>query len=310
MSSSPEDTHPLDKGKPPEQEQTQSTAPLPAGRPAGPEAFLVRIHPPGPALGLRYPLGPEPAILGRLTACTIHDPDPSVSRMHARIERGPGGRFRVTDLGSRNGTFVNHARVDSADLGDGDYLRVGNAIYRFLAGGNIEAGYHEELHRLAVTDPLTGLPNRRALTEFLEREVARARRYGRPLAAALMDVDQFKAINDGMGHLAGDATLRALAAALAPLVREGEVLARHGGDEFALALPESTAEQGRACGERLRRAVESHPFEHDGRRYAVTVSVGVGSVAPGEPVTVANLLARADGKLYEAKRAGRNRVCA
>jgi diguanylate cyclase (GGDEF)-like protein len=309
MSPNAEDTHPL-KGGAPDQDPTQSTAPLPAGRPAGAEAFLVRIHPPGPALGLRYPLGAEPAILGRLTACTIHDPDPSVSRMHARVERQPTGRFRVADLGSRNGTFVNHARVDSAELGDGDYLRVGNAIYRFLAGGNIEAGYHEELHRLAVTDPLTGLPNRRALLEALERELARARRYGRPLAALLMDVDRFKEINDGMGHLAGDATLRALAALLGALVREGEVLARHGGDEFALALPEATAEQGHACGERLRRAVESHPFEYDGQRYAVTLSVGVGAASPGETATVPTLLARADGKLYESKRAGRNRVSA
>ena len=308
MSARPEDTHPL-TNRQFDSEPTDSALSLPPDRPDGPEAFLVRIHPPGPALGTRYPLGPEPVVIGRLTACAIHDPDPSVSRTHARIEREPDGRFRVTDMGSRNGTFVNHVRLDSAVLEDGDYLRVGNTIYRFLAGGNIEAGYHEELHRLAVSDPLTGLPNRRALTEFLEREVGRARRHRRPLAVALFDVDQFKGINDTLGHLAGDATLRALAARLTPLVREGELLARHGGDEFALALPETGAEAGRACGERLRRAVEEHPFRYESRAYPVTISVGVGALGPGEGVA-ADLLARADAKLYEAKRTGRNRVCA
>jgi diguanylate cyclase (GGDEF)-like protein len=306
VSPNPEDTHPF-KGQPTEPEPTENGLQLPPERPAGSEAFLVRIHPPGPALGLRYPLGHDPAMIGRLSACAVHDPDPSVSRTHARIERQPDGRFRVTDLGSRNGTFVNHVRVDSTVLGDGDYLRVGSAIYRFLAGGNVEAGYHEELHRLAISDPLTGLPNRRALTEFLEREAGRARRHRRALSVALFDVDQFKGINDTLGHLAGDATLRALAALLGPLVRGGEFLARYGGDEFALALPETTAEQGLACGERLRRAVEAHTFRYEASEYAVTISVGVGSVGPDEAVA-ADLLARADKKLYEAKQAGRNRV--
>ena len=168
VSPNPEDTQPF-KGKLAEPEPTDNGLQLPPARPAGSEAFLVRIHPPGPALGLRYPLGPNPVVIGRVGTCAVHDPDLSVSLTHARIEQLPDGRFRVTDLGSRNGTFVNHVRVDSTVLGDGDYLRVGSAIYRFLAGGNVEAGYHEELHRLAVSDPLTGLPNRRALTEFLER---------------------------------------------------------------------------------------------------------------------------------------------
>ena len=306
MSPNPEDTAPL-KSNPAEPEPTDTALQLPPERPGGPEAFLVRIHPPGPGLGLRFPLGPDPLVIGLIGTCVIQDPDLSVSRTHARIEQQPDGRFRVTDLGSRNGTFVNHVRVDSTVLGDGDYLRVGSAIYRFLAGGNIEAGYHEELHRLAVSDPLTGLPNRRALTEFLEREAGRARRHRRSLSVALFDVDQFKGINDTLGHLAGDATLRALAALLGPLVREGEFLARYAGDEFALARPQTTAEQGLACGERLRRAVEAHTFRYEASEYPVTISVGVGSVGPDQAV-VADLLARADAKLYEAKRAGRNRV--
>ena len=304
MSPKPEDT-PMIEEAPSERPSTVSD---PHTVQSPPPAFLVRVHPPGPTLGRRYGLGTAPVVIGRVPECAVYDPDPSVSRTHARVEFGPDGRFRVTDLGSTNGTYVNHARVDSAPLAEGDYLRVGTSLYRFLAGGSIEARYLEEIHRLAVTDPLTGLPNRRALGEFLDREADRARRYQRPLTLALFDVDQFKALNDALGHLAGDVTLRAVAELAQLVLRREELLARYGGDEFAVVLPEATAEHGRACGERLRRAVEGHPFEFEGRRYAVTVSVGIGSVGPDERPAVRDLLVRADAKLYEAKQAGRNAV--
>src|SRR5215207_7329200 len=168
MTSRPEDTLNL-KDIPQDADPTALTPPLPPAPPS-PTAYLVRIHPKGPTLGLRYPVGGKPVLVGRSVACAVCDPDPSVSRAHARVESGPGGWFRVTDLGSTNGTFVNHARVGAAELHDGDYLGIGKVIYRFLAGENLEAGYHEELYRLAVTDPLTELPNRRALMEHLGRE--------------------------------------------------------------------------------------------------------------------------------------------
>src|SRR5205823_1846941 len=148
--------------------RTAEVALPPPRRSESPLAYLVYIHPPGPALGLRHEVGPGPTTIGRGADCDVSVPDNSVSRRHARIEFH-NGRFRITDLGSTNGTFVNHTRTKEADLHDGDYVAVGGSLYRFLAGGNVEAGYHEEIHRLAVTDPLTGLANRRTLLEALER---------------------------------------------------------------------------------------------------------------------------------------------
>lgn len=309
MSTSPEDTQKLD-GLNIDPDGTAIT-PVPQARhaPDG-KAYLVHIHPRGPTYGARYVIGPTPVVIGRDDGCGVADPDASVSRRHAVIQPEPDGRFTVTDIGSRNGTYVNHARVDSATLTDGDYLRVGNSIYRFLAGGNIEADYHEELRRLAVTDPLTGLHNRRAMTEFLEREADRARRRKRPLSVILFDIDHFKAINDRIGHMGGDFTLRTLAGVVRVLVRRDELLARYGGEEFAVVLPETTTDQARKCGERIRAGVAEYRFEYEGREYAVTVSVGIGAVASGEGFTVADLLDRADKRLYEAKRTGRNRVSA
>ena len=100
---------------------------------------------------------------------------------------------------STNGTFVNDTPAKQTPLADGDYLRVGNCLFRFLAGGNVEADYHEELYRLAILDALTGLYNKRYLMDYLQRELDRSARYSRPLALILFDIDHFKSINDTHG---------------------------------------------------------------------------------------------------------------
>src|SRR5438552_8298891 len=122
-------------------------------------------------------------------------------------------------------------------LKDGDYLRVGNCICRFLAGGNVEAQYHEEIYRLTIIDALTEIPNKRFFLEFLDRELARTVRYHRPLSLILFDIDKFKVINDQLGHLAGDFTLREMASSLKAAIRKEELFARYGGEEFAVVLP-------------------------------------------------------------------------
>ena len=111
---------------------------------------------------------------------------------------------------------------------------MGDCIFRFLAGGNIEAAYHEEIQRLSTLDPLTGLHNRRYLDEFLEREIERAARHQRTLAVVLFDIDHFKTINDRCGHLAGDFTLRSLASRIKGMTRADELLSRYGGEEFCI----------------------------------------------------------------------------
>jgi diguanylate cyclase (GGDEF)-like protein len=288
--------------------ETLCTVPRPVPRVCR-EACLVHIYPSGPSMGKRYTLSSTQVMLiGRGGDCPIHIDDHSVSRKHAQIEPSGEGYVAV-DLGSTNGTFVNDDPIDRRALADGDYLRVGNCIYRFLAGGNIEAEYHEEIYRLAIVDGLTEIPNKRFLLEFLSRELSRSARHHRPLSLIMFDIDRFKAINDDLGHLGGDHILRELAGRLRSVVRAEELLARYGGEEFAVVLPECSRDDALNVGERFRLLVAEQPFGFDGVTVPVTISVGVASIQGGEDVSPTELIERADEKLYQAKHDGRNRVC-
>jgi two-component system, cell cycle response regulator len=273
------------------------------------DACVVHIYPTGPGMGARYPLADTPVVLGRGNDCDIRINDHSVSRRHARIQPGADGYYAV-DLQSTNGTFVNDVPASICKLKDGDYLRVGNCIYRFLAGGNVEAEYHEEIYRLTIIDALTETHNKRYLLEFLDRELSRSARYARPLSIIMFDLDRFKTINDELGHLGGDFTLREMAACVKTCVRKEELFARYGGEEFIIVLPETNLEGGVAVAERLRVMVEKHPFQYEGKSYPLTVSVGVAATDGSRPLSPSDLIGEADQKLFEAKRQGRNRVVA
>lgn len=161
----------------------------------------------------------------------------------------------------------------------------------------------------SITDPLTGLRNRRYLDERMDQEIARARREGRPLGCLLVDVDHFKEINDTWGHEAGDQVLRDLASLLRTSFRTSDVLSRYGGDEFAALMPQAGFEDLERIAEKLRRKVERYPFTAGpgGPNVEVTVSVGAASLDGRENGA---LLRRADAALYRAKAHGRNKVAA
>jgi FHA domain len=139
------------------------------------QACLVYIYPRGPDMGCRYALKEKSLVIGRGDECDVQIGDHSVSRWHARIQPGPAGVI-VEDLQSTNGTFVNDQPVTTQRLQNGDYLRIGNCIFRFLTDGNVETAYHEELYRLTIFDALTGVHNKRYFLEFLDRELARSTR--------------------------------------------------------------------------------------------------------------------------------------
>jgi len=273
------------------------------------DACIVHIYPTGPGMGARYALTDSPVVLGRGNDCDIRINDHSVSRRHARIQPGIDGYYAV-DLQSTNGTFINNVGVSIRKLNDGDYLRVGNCIYRFLAGGNVEAEYHEEIYRLTIIDALTEIHNKRYMLEFLDRELSRSERYGRPLAVILFDLDRFKAINDDLGHLGGDFTLRELAFCIKTCVRKEELLARYGGEEFIVVLPETNLDGAIVVAERLRATIEKHDFQYEGKSFPLTISAGVAATNGDRPLSPANLIGEADEKLAEAKKQGRNRVVA
>lgn len=166
----------------------------------------------------------------------------------------------------------------------------------------------DEVHQLSRTDALTGCLNRRAIDERLPSEVERAQRYGRPLAVVFADVDHFKQINDSLGHAAGDEVLCQVAQSCrAALRNEVDWLARFGGEEFLIVLPETGLEAAVAIAERLRQAIAATPVAAGGgETVPLTASFGAAQYRLGE--SVQDLLARADERLYQAKTEGRNRV--
>lgn len=271
-------------------------------------ACLVHIYPTGPSMGKRYAISEEPLVIGRASDCDIRINDHSVSRRHARIQPGIDGYFAV-DLQSTNGTYVNDLPASMYKLKDGDYLRVGNCIYRFLMGGNVENDYHEEIYRLTIIDALTEIHNKRYLMEFLDRELARTSRHRRPLSLLLIDIDRFKSINDRFGHLGGDFTLRELAVRIKGNIRREELFARYGGEEFAVVLPETDLPGAQIVADRILKVINQTPFLFEDQWFEVTISVGLVSTEGEENIMPVELIRRGDEKLYEAKNTGRNRVC-
>jgi diguanylate cyclase (GGDEF)-like protein len=163
---------------------------------------------------------------------------------------------------------------------------------------------NETITRLMNTDPLTGLTNRRQLSERMDVELSKARRHDHPLSALMMDIDHFKSINDTYGHGAGDAVLFGVAEILKQTCRKEDIVARYGGEEFVVLLPDSPAAAALDCAERIRKAIEGSVFPEIDRK--VTASLGATLFAPTD--TEESFIQRADAALYEAKASGRNRV--
>jgi two-component system cell cycle response regulator len=268
-------------------------------------AALVLIH--GEDLGRKFDLTAEETLIGRTSKADIQVDQDSVSRNHAKI-RVDGTRITIEDLGSTNGTIVNDEHIDEVlRLRNGDLVKIGRTVFKFIASNNIEAAYHDEIYRMTTVDGLTQVFNRRYFEDAIERELSRSRRYTRPLSLVLLDIDHFKKINDTYGHLAGDAVLKEVALTVRARTRREDVFARFGGEEFALLLPEVDQKGALQLAEKARKLVEKHSFIFDGEDIPVTMSAGVATLIKKNE-NPAELIRRADEKLYEAKTGGRNRV--
>lgn len=191
-----------------------------------------------------------------------------------------------------------------------DQVRMLSVIAQQAAVVLRTAQLHAETWRLSITDPLTGLYNRREYVRRLEDHLVRAKRYGENLAVVFLDLDRFKSLNDQFGHIAGDLALQQLAEALRRAMRESDTLARIGGEEFAVLLDRANLADARVAAERLRVAVESARLELGNEvTHRSTVSGGI-AVYPQDGIDAKTLLRRADGALYTAKSGGRNRILA
>jgi diguanylate cyclase (GGDEF)-like protein len=277
----------------------------------GPE-HLVLVGLTGPGAGIEFTLTRTASTLGRGPGVTFEIEDPQASRRHLKLVLLPDPvrparqALLVQDLQSTNGVRVEGRRIQQRVLRGGEKLMVGQTVLRFERRDSFDAAYHGRLQQMALTDPLTGLGNRLALDQELERQEGERIRYGRRFSLLVMDLDHFKAVNDKGGHAAGDRVLRHVATVLLSILRDPDHAYRFGGEEFVAVLTETDRDGARVVAQRLREEIEDLVFPPDlGKLPPVTASVGVAQADDSEE----GVLARADRALYEAKRSGRNRVC-
>jgi diguanylate cyclase (GGDEF)-like protein len=247
--------------------------------------------------------------LGRSWEAEGHIDDDSISRLHAEISV-KAGTFFITDLASRNGTFVDDQRVVSAELHDGSQVRLGARVtFRFSVMEEDEQRALSSLQDLSHCDPLTRVYNRRHLEQHLAAELAFAQRHSSAISLILIDLDYFKLVNDQHGHPAGDLVLERVAELMSAQIRVEDMLARYGGEEFIIVLRETPIGGAEVLAERIRRAVAEASIDiGEGRELTVTLSAGCASLGCSSGSDPAELVQLADRRLYLAKQQGRNRV--
>ncbi|MDJ0655872.1 MAG: GGDEF domain-containing protein [Xanthomonadales bacterium] len=276
---------------------------------AGREPGLVVIS--GTELGEFYLLDDgDHLIIGRDTRCDIVLHRPAVSREHASVIR-QGEQVTLRDMGSKNGVFVGEERIANTGrvLRDGDLVTIGDASIKYLDGRSPESDYHERSYRMATQDPLTGTYNRRYFRESLQKLLLDSRSRNQCLSFALVDLDNFKQVNDRWGHDVGDRVLQLAASVLTQQLRQNDLLARIGGEEFAVALPATGREDAVKLLDQINRALAERSNAKSSMP-RVTFSAGVVTTdelsmeQPGQD----DLFKAADQRLYRAKETGRNRI--
>jgi diguanylate cyclase (GGDEF)-like protein len=291
----------------PDPDSTETDLEQPTPLPIANDALVV-IHAREKRLqGERFVLGCGPVRIGRMPDNDVVLDDVAVSRRHARLEKRAAG-WVLLDVGSRNGTYWNDRELTGAvTLRSGDRIKAGSTIFKYLAGEDAEAQFFEEICRLQVTDNLTQVHSRKYFEDELEREFWRARRHHRPLCLVVFDLDHFKTINDEFGHLAGDAALRDVATLVGERVRKTDTLARYGGDEFCVLMPETALGDAVGLANELCARIATQSFDFRETRFRATSSFGVAELTGYDDAPV-ELFQRADEALLRAKRAGGNGV--
>jgi len=289
----------------------ESTAPIRDLRPA--LVFLT-----GDLIAVPIPIDRDEVVLGRALEAGVRINDTKVSRIHATIvkkvdDSSPNTEYVLTDLESRNGTFLNGQKIAQQVLQNGDKIMIGEHILRFDLLDEIDREYQQQIHRLISHDDLTGLLSSRSFFSELRREAARSKAEGRRFCVLMMDIDHFKKVNDSYGHLTGSKTLEEIGACIVRSLRTGDAAARFGGEEFAAFLLDAELAQAQVAAERIRGSIEEFGFSvmRKGERsdtHHVTISIGI-STFPQDSDDPIELVEMADSALYRAKREGRNLVC-
>jgi diguanylate cyclase (GGDEF)-like protein len=274
------------------------------------EACLVVVL--GKPLGKRFVLNSEAMVIGRGSECQIPMLESSLSRAHAQVFRRDNGRYYVSDLDSTNGTYLNEQKLTpgkAVEVKNGDLLKMGNMIFKFIGRGKIDNVFYKDILYLASRDELTGSLNRQSLMSCLEEGFHKARISKKALSAVVFDLDQFKSVNDTFGHAAGDLVLKEIVKVAQSVIRSDDFIGRFGGDEFMAVLWDTSLTNACIVAERIRSKIEKHAFTNEGTRIAITVSLGVASLDDSIQ-SIGAFFERADQAQYNAKKNGGNQVSA
>jgi two-component system, cell cycle response regulator len=260
--------------------------------------------------GKTYHFSQESIRIGRTPkTTTIAVNDPKVSKIHCEISAVKTNDLEqivIKDLGSTNGTYVNGESVQQRILIPGDKISLGETVFRFSYNDEIEEEYHSKLFTFAATDALTGLYNRRYVINELENQLKIARRNKRVFSIVIMDIDDFKQINDSYGHSAGDEFLKKLAFIMNHSLREQDIPGRVGGEEFLIILPETAMEGAFQLANRIRERVAESELIYKNFSIKTTISAGISQYKAD--IDSQTLYQLADQALYKAKQSGKNKI--
>jgi diguanylate cyclase (GGDEF)-like protein len=268
--------------------------------------------------GKTYHFSQHAIRIGRDKKNTIQLDDLKVSKQHCEIsvvKTADMEQIVVKDLGSTNGTYVNNELIRQRILSSGDKITVGETVFRFNYNDEIEEEYHSKLFNFAAVDALTGLYNRRYIRNELEKQSKIARRNERVFSIVVIDIDDFKRINDTFGHHAGDEYLKQVAFIIKHSQREQDISGRLGGEEFLIILPETNLDGAFHLANRIRKRIEETELIYQDNTINATISAGVGQYKPGPTDAAAGtvnstdqLFKQADEALYRAKNSGKNKI--
>lgn len=267
----------------------------------------------GGNLRAQYEIDQSEMIIGRDADCALSIQDSKVSRNHAKIDcfnlddASLETRVVLTDLGSTNGTFVNGQPVSQIELRDQDRISIGPVLFCFTTGEEDQLG-DDLIIQPERRDTLTGLASRDFFNQEIQRRFDRARCYFRDLSMLILEIDNFKRLNDAYGHQVGYEVLRETGALVRQTIRQGDFAARYSVIQFSVILPETSMEEALVQAERLRNALSMHSIPTQETAIGITASVGVAMLVPSMR-GAGELIEAADRALFRAIDSGRNQVC-
>jgi len=261
--------------------------------------------------GKHFILEKKQTVLGRGKTVDISILDGKISKVHCEIAVSKSGKsieqISIRDLDSTNGTYVNGESISQVTLKAGDKIQVGDTVLQLSYSDEIEKEYHAKLFNFAARDALTGLYNKRFMVNELESYSRIARRSGRAFCIIMIDIDDFKQINDRFGHLSGDEYLKHLAELITHSLRDQDIAGRIGGEEFLVILPETTIDGAFQLAVRIRKNVEDFVLHHQNHKIQTTISAGVCQFE-NKIKDIKEFLDLADQAMYEAKKSEKNKV--